>query len=350
METSNYTWIDAPVIDVIEYFAGTAGYFLNAAVVLGSLIAVLAILWNSIQLIFGTLEVQKFIIGIISKFAFFILILNLYPVMTAGLRHFAIGLGTEASGKPVTKLTAELTAFLKQMEEIVEQEDAELNAELAAAIAAQSRIREEGTTWKDWGSSIGFALLGIYRPLDYDITQADARVTQAQKLIEERLKHPSDNMKTVMAIKTVLKPVDETGEPMEGNLGSAYRLDLSLKTKDSQDTGYLSPNSLLRVALLSAQIMWEKEWSSVVTEWEENDDKGFFTSMTKSLSFSKFPVARLFDMVLVFCCQIAIVLTMIFSLVQYVMCILEFTITAAFAVVLIPCLLFDGLKDIARSS
>ena len=65
------------------------------------------------------------------------------------------------------------------------------------------------------------------------------------------------------------------------------------------DTAYLSPNTMLRIAILTAQIMWEKEWTSVDEEWQANDEEGFFAGMTKAKGVASFPLRRIWDMLLV---------------------------------------------------
>ena len=339
------SWIDVPVADIITYFADTFYYFMSAAVQIGTIIGIFGICWCSVKLAFGTMEIQKAIIGTFSKFIFFLVIINLYPVICNSVRNVAVEMGMNASSKPRTVIVTEFKRFLEQLEAVVGQENDELAAELSAAIVAKQTLVDSQSNMSELQQRYrGYSVA----PSSANFEDAQSRINKAQAAIDMRQENPSGNMKTVQAIKSVLKPLDAEGNLTDASNAKYYVLDLTLKDKDGNDTGYLSPNAMLRIALLSAQIMWEKEWASVVEVWEENDQKGFFSKMTKSLSFAKFPVARLFDITLVFICEIAIVLAMIFSLLQYVACIVEFTIVISVGVICIPCILMDELKDIAN--
>lgn len=156
----------------------------------------------------------------------------------------------------------------------------------------------------------------------------------------------------------MLAPVDKDGNEVEDlSLADRYILkNIYLNAEiDGVNVGsaYLSPNAMLRIALLSAQIMWEKEWTSVDEEWQANyeanqEDRNFITrSMAKTKGVLDFPVWRIWDMLLTFVSMLAIVLAMVFSCIQYVACIVEFTIVVSVGSVCLPFILMEEFKDVA---
>ena len=303
------------------------------------------------------MEIRKFLIGIITKFVFFVLIINIYPTVSSVLLNFSLGLGMGTASKTLVKLTSEVTAYMAKLEQIAAKDEEEAQkeaADLDAALVSVTALEKQQEEELD-GHGILNSLSRV--KTNIDLSDAQAKADRAQKIVDARLKNPSRAQKTIAAIRSVLRPLDANGKETSVNLANSYRWDLRLKDKSGSDTNFLSPNALLRISLLGAQIMWENEWSSVNAEWagidepdetEDSTETVYTTKSTKKLSMFKFPVHRLFDMALCFICCIAIILATVFSLLQYVMAILEWTIVVSFAVVLLPCILFDGLKDIAN--
>ena len=185
------------------------------------------------------------------------------------------------------------------------------------------------------------------------VKQEVDRITEAR-----RNQHDSSQRRTLDAIRTVLAPVDKDGNEVEDlSLADKYILkNIYLNAEiDGVNVGsaYLSPNAMLRIALLAAQIMWEKEWTSVEDEWQANyvanqEDRNLLTrSLTKTKGILDFPVRRIWDMFLTFISMLAIVLAMIFSCIQYVACIVEFTIVVSVGSVCLPFILMEEFKDVA---
>lgn len=333
-------WINEPVLDAIEYFTNTFVRFMKIGTKMASIIFLLSIIWFGIQMIFATMESRKMITSIITKFVLFLFLFNSFYPISMAMRKFAtsvgmgVGVGTEA-------ITQELVSFMKKLETIVASENADLDEQLNNALRTKAELKkkldEEDLGW--WKKT----------SLEADIIKENMDIIWVEQLIEEREKNPTGNAKTLAAIKSVLTPIGNSGEPIEGaSLANNYALSIGLQDSAGKETGFLSPSAILRISILTGQIMWEKEWESVVETWDEKDKKGFFTGTTKALAPSKFPFSRIFDMILTFICMIMLVAATVFALVQYVMCILEYTIITSLSMLFIPCLLFDGLKDMAQ--
>ena len=125
----------------------------------------------------------------------------------------------------------------------------------------------------------------------------------------------------------------------------AYTLDLQMRDAEGEKTDYLSPNAMLRLSIFAGDIMWQKFWEEdTLANWKESAEED---KLIKTPSFMSFPFAKIFDLILCFFARIVIVCITIFENIQYVMCLIEFTICISFGIILVPCLLFDGLKDMA---
>lgn len=339
-------WIDLPVMQVIDYFANTGVYFISIARTIGTILGLIAIIWTCLKIAFGFMETQKGVIGMIAKMLFFIFIINAYPMLCSRLKSFSSGMGTAASGATVELVIGRLQEFLTKMDQIVKEQDEAIAGEVLAELSEDRKAIAAADIWNQGTPS-------TYQPerlLDDRVFEEEVyRVTEAR-----RNQHDSSQKRTLEAIRSVLAPVDKDGNEVEDlSLADRYVLkNIYLNAEiDGVNVGsaYLSPNAMLRIALLTAQIMWEKEWTSVEAEWQENfEDNNEITKWaSKTKGLMDFPVRRIWDMFLTFISMLAIVLAMIFSCIQYVACIVEFTIVVSVGSVCLPFILVEEFKDVA---
>lgn len=339
-------WIDLPVMQVIDYFANTGVYFISIARTIGTILGLIAIIWTCLKIAFGFMETQRGVIGMIAKMLFFIFIINAYPMLCSRLKSFSSGMGTAASGATVELVIGRLQEFLTKMDQIVKEQDEAIAGEVLAELSEDRKAIAAADIWNQGTPS-------TYQPerlLDDRVFEEEVnRVTEAR-----RNQHDSSQKRTLEAIRSVLAPVDKDGNEVEDlSLADRYVLkNIYLNAEiDGVNVGsaYLSPNAMLRIALLTAQIMWEKEWTSVEAEWQENfeDNNGITKWATKTKGLMDFPVRRIWDMFLTFISMLAIVLAMIFSCIQYVACIVEFTIVVSVGSVCLPFILMEEFKDVA---
>lgn len=343
-------WIDLPVMQVIDYFAQTGGYFISIASTIGTILCLLSIIWTCIKMAFGFMEAQKGVIGMFAKILFFIFILNAYPMLCNRLKNFSSNIGTQASGKTVATVIESLQKFLVTMDRVVKEQDEAIAGEVLAELSEDRKSIAAADVWNQGSPS-------TYQPErlldDQAFDEEVNRVTEAR-----RAQHDSMQKRTLDAIRSVLAPVDKEGNEVEDlSLADRYILkNIYLNAEIdgvNVSTAYLSPNAMLRIAILTAQIMWEKEWTSVEEEWQDNfeannEQRNFVTkSLAKTKGLLDFPVRRIWDMFLTFISMLAVVLAMIFSLIQYVACIVEFTIVISVGSVCLPFILMDEFKDVA---
>lgn len=342
----DYNWINEPFIDALDYFSNTFYYFAKTAREIGTIVFLFGFVWNCILLIFSTLTPRKLVVGTITKFVLFLLILYFYFPASIGLRKFVTTLGSNV-GLSGEVIKTELFNFMTTLEKIVESEKDELSLELETALSYKNSLRDpESRIPAEVRSAVKMA-----RGYDTELlawNAANERVQQAQQLIEERQKHPGKNERTIASIREVLKPIDsETGEPMDGNYAKNYALSIDLYNSEGKETGFLSPSAILRISVLCAQIIWEKEWT-FIQEGVEKNKKENKNILTKNISFMNFEIHWLFEMLLAFLCMILLIAATVFALIQYVMCILEYTIVTSVGVILIPLILSDQTKDFAN--
>jgi|GEM_PF-1046353 len=331
------TWIDSPVMEAISYFSNTIWYFLTVARILGIIIGILGIVWCCIQVIFGTMEIQKALIGTISKWVLFIFIINVYPAACKHLLKFATSLGQDASGNTMNTISTQLGNYLNNLTEVVDSNIDSMNKLINASDSDASfsdYVRENYMT-----SSSSYLIEGTSQyENEFSSMKRKAKQDMKQKLQKYLEGHPDHTQRTVAALKTILV------KDSNGN----FKLDLSMKNSDGKDTGYLSPAAMMRLAVLTSSFMWERQFVGTdaavgtdgKTTYKAKDSGGF--------GFELFSVKKIFQILLCLICMLCIIVSMTFTLCQYVSAIVEWAVISSFAVVLVPCMLWDGLKDMAN--
>jgi len=349
-----YDSIDVPVLQVLDYFSGNLVYFLNSTVKLATIMAGIGVLWECIQVAFGALEIRKMIVGFLTKWVVFILILNVYSGATTRFREFCIEAGRGASGKALTELTNDLKDYMIRLKKIIETDERDMEKKVRQLTELTNQKSELLKNWNQYDENelteAGFSLFNTQKELDK---------LKAEK--ESKEQNPFGMVKTLKAIENVLVAVKGDDNVV---MTDRYALDLALYNKDKKDTGLISPAAMMRLSLLAAKIMWEREWyggwetdengnsvstgGGITQEWEANDKAGFFSRMTEGLDITKFPVKRLGDLVFLFVAVLFMAMGCAVSLIQYVTCIVEYTIMVPVAAILLPFMFFDGLKDMTH--
>lgn len=353
MSSASFSWIDVPVRDVIQYFMGTMGYFTSVAVQLARIMALLGIVWSCIQCAFQTKDVRRMAVDIITKYAFFLLIMSIYPAATAGLKSFALELGRRGSGLSVQTLTRELENYLNQLEKVAENTgNTEADAErLQDAINVQMQLIDNiDNEMRGMSQLERNAYTAIFGNRLQDASAEKERLERRKKSIES-----SGVNKKINAIKSVL--VTDSGV----NRTKSYRIDLDMKSPvNGESLGYLSPDALARISLLAGEIMYENEWAFDVVASARKDNVADMTEDeldeyriavmdgSKRLPLLKFPVRAFIRLIFVGLCVVALLLTTAGCLLQYVMAIIEYFISTSFCITLVPLMLFEGMSDMSR--
>ncbi len=329
-------WINAPFFEALTYFTNTMGFFLHKALRFGQVMALIGIIWNSIQLMFGVLDPHKFLIGQIMKFTMFFLILEIYPAVCIFVQSTAQDWGKSASGTANTTIVEQLEIFKNDIEKTVIAEYEDIKDELYWAredarltdLAIKSEFDEENISIFDKIP---------YKQAQTEQEKAHERLETAQARKDNLKDNPTKNMKIFASINEILKPAKDD----EGNLTDRYFIDLHIP-----NTQYLSPSSIFKLSILCGQIMWEKEWASIDAEQAENKENGSWTQ--KYIPAADFPLYRVGDLILCFICQICIIVCAIGAILQYCMAMIEFTVIIAVSILFIPAMFLDATKDFAQ--
>lgn len=312
-------------------------YVIKIALDLGRLLAFVGFLWTCLQVVMGQKKMADMLVGTAMKWMMFFLVFSMYPGFCAGLRKLSTSIGNQASGTSVSFINREITDFFTTIEQIIAAND--VNDAMAKA---QMDVEEE---FRKRRAEVDYVYdnqeTGV-RVKDDELmalTQAESKsITNAQKKAKKKAgkaleKAQNEFKKKIAAFKDVLV-IDET------NQLEKYKMDLSLKTASGKDTGFISPTSVFKITVFLCEIMFE----NIQIEYSEDG-----TIQKKSgLGLLKLTMKDIQSYILCGLTALGMILTSIFVLIQYVMAIIEYAVISSFAVLLVPCMLFDGLKDLSN--
>ena len=336
-------WLDGPVKNIIDYFNGMTANFLNVALQLAVITFLLGIIWSCIQVAFGTMEVRKMWVGTITKFFGFILVMALFPSFSRGLETFAFQASTSASGNAVATITTSLANFMGDLEKLSKNEtddyDKLIEDQKALITTNQAALNSAKNSYRG-----GYNYNGV---INKNIANAQEEIA-ALDAKKEKLKNSSFLAKQIKAIQSVLVMDDGT------NIAPKYALNLTM-----DGTNYLSPSAIARITLLAGDIMWNNEWiydvvaNSTGKDEDVSDEtareafKDAYLNGKKKIKFLDFSVFAFFRAMLVAISVVFMLCCTVACLIQYVMAIIEFAVSSSFCIILVPCMLFDMLKDTA---
>ena len=342
-------WIDLPIISAIEYFQGILGYFLNFAQKYGSFFGLIGLVWTGIRLVNSRIDLRSAWWDSLSKWFIFILLINFYAAGTSLISSISNEIGLNAgSGKSTiiknfTSLKTRIEAEIKVYEKWVNGLTDLLNTELGIELDYMDSNDEEEY------------LLGLMQNeqiKNYKFSSKQQKKDFQQKLDAYFESMPdTDNSiwgsQTLEALNAVLIMESADGNS-KTDLTGAYvtdkpELNIWLKDSEGKATNYLSSSAIFRIGILTSQIIWEKSFMDVT---EEVDSDGEIEYKVKKNN--KFSVKKIGTYIMAGICCICIILSVAFALIQYVMCIIEFTIVQGIGAAFIPFYLFDGTKDLPK--
>ena len=362
--------IDSTLSYIIDYFSGVLVNLIGVAMDIGKIMALVGIIWTGFQMAAGTIDTQKFLVGTITRFAIFFLIMEIYTPGVNGLLKFATSVAERGSPKSIDGMTNKFVSAMQQeidalesmMQTNVDQRIKELREEKKAdllRIAMAGGADDEQNTYENYGRG---------HEIDQEIASLRRLPTSSGKKIEAKLE------KKVNALNNILE------KQGAGSFGeSRYALKLDFKDKDGKSTGFLSPDALLNLAILAGDVMIENELAFDVYRdanekmyeivdsdekaKEQNKKRSILRRDPKSVTTDEYlklyyngdlgiplnnvPFAAFVRYLICWVCVIGLICTTIAGIIQYLMGIAEFFITTSVSVILVPMVLFDGLKDYA---
>lgn len=341
-----------------------------AGLKLALILSVCGIVWSAIQVAFGTMEQRKFLVGIITKWFMFLVCMSLFPTFQQGLKKLSQQLATSVSGNSVSIVEKALTDMYKDISKAVsversevEEYQQELKKLLKNVSADRDSLREliSQKAQEDYRGLVPMTGV-IWEEQSYNkqIELLEKSIEEEQQKLED-WDNSNSYARTYNALKEVLIIDDK-------NVTDRYSMNLTLATKDQATNGILSPAAIFKVTVLCAEIMWEREWvDDFLYTWNMNkykdEDKAYSatygTAYTdkngntkESLAMAKspktLPYRKIFNLVLALLSAICLILTSAACLIQYIMAIVEYSIISGISLFVIPCMLFDGTKDMAN--
>ncbi|UTC49853.1 type IV secretion system protein [Treponema sp. OMZ 855] len=334
----NYNWIDVPFLDAMEYFSSIFYYFLIIAKRLGYILAIVGIGWTALQLMFASVSTEKALKGLFFKFALFFFALNVYHPAVTLLAKTVTKWGVRA-GDGDNVIQENLTVLLKKAEhdlQIAESLEAGgKNAEVLT-VTAIPQMKSLKNTHINGSPLVGSDIIDSQGREQYVNAVNKYRTTEENREWAE---------KTIKAVSAVLKPTYYKDK--NGNLIKGYYLDVMMKGKGSVASSFVSPNAILRIALLTANILNSRQMDYLTVKMEEGKKDAGWLSMN-NIGIVHLTMADIGNTLLTWLCCLCLIVGSIFAIIQYVMCILEYSIIASIGIVYVPFILFDGTKSFAQ--
>lgn len=97
----------------------------------------------------------------------------------------------------------------------------------------------------------------------------------------------------------------------------------------------VSPGAMIKTSVLMANILFERA--------SNQTNNG----VTSKKMFSKVGWHEIFNYIILIIMVICLIFSSIFCVIQYVMCVFEYSITTSIGILFVPCILFDGTKSFA---
>lgn len=345
------SWIDLPVIEAMEYFGGMIVQALKWASRYGLLFGTIGIIWSAFKVMMSRMSVKDFWWDTLFKWVGFTLLMTLYPSITFSFSKIANDIGMRAGGGKqvildgMNILKQTITNDLAVQKQWAQGMVSDLESNFDNISLTTDFQNSE--SYEKYMDKISSEISGM--STEFLSKKDKKKALEIVNEYKERNKYKvMFSMSTLNALKSIC--IEENLDGSEGdNLTSTYvDLDIWLRDAKGKPSQYISPSALLKISLLSCQIMWEKEsvtFNKVSADIEADEDLGMvkkaFTQLRHSLS-------RIPQMLMCFFCCVVLIVATIFAEIQYVMTILEYTIIVGIGAIFIPLILFDGTKDIPK--
>lgn len=278
------------------------------------------------------MEVRKFAVGIITKWFFFVVCISMMPAFSKGLFTLASQVGDTASGTSRETVSQALSDYYNDLKRLVSKNAEDYEDAIKKLKDAKSKLAKSSRR---------------------------ARIHKQQEIDEKEkeFKEWKDKNRVWKVINSLEDVLIVDGE----NVTDSYKMDISLKTTNSSgdtvDLGIMSPAAYFKVAVLCCEIMWGHEWTdNVKRTWAENtgidtekaDWEERLDNKATLFKITDFPLSKIFEMIFCGIIELTLLVVSCVQLVQYLMCVIEYSITSTVCLVLVPCMLFDGTKDMAN--
>ncbi len=340
-------WLDIPVVEAMEYFGGVLATASKWASMYAGLFGLVGLIWSAFKVVNSRMTVKDLWWDSLFKWVGFLLLMSLYPAITAGFAKIANEVGMKA-GAGETAIVTSLTDLRDNL-----TDDLEVQKKWAQELEVELSSNFEKLDL----SGVSFANSNSYN--EY-MDKIEDRIkfssikdkNKANDLVKEYRKKSKSKLlfsgTTLNALESILIEKEIDGSEGENLTNSYTKLNIWLKDANGEDSYYLSPSAMMRISLLNSQVIWEKENTRFNTNKEAIDKDPDLNFFQKSLSKMALSFTRLWELVLCLICCLIIILSTIFCIIQYTMTIFEYTIVVGIGALFLPLMLFDGTKDIPK--
>lgn len=343
------TWIDLPVVEALEYFGGMFVQGLKWATRYGLLFGLVGILWSGFKVMMSRMSLKDLWWDTLFKWVGFTLLMALYPAMSVGFSAIGHEVGLKAGGGKQVIIDG-LTNLRSTIKHDIDTQQA-----LANGLEAELESRFENLTLNtDFQNSANYSIYldkvsDEIGAMNFSSKKDKQKAQEIVNEYKERSKYKvMFSAQTLAVLERVLIEKEMDGENGDNLTNTYVDLDINLRDAEGNPTPYISPSALLKLSLLSCQIMWEKEnvtFNKVSDEIAADDDLGMIKKATSQLGHQ---LSRIPNMFMCFWCCLVLILSTIFAEIQYIMTILEYTIIVGIGALFLPLILFDGTKDIPK--
>lgn len=343
------TWIDLPVVEAMEYFGGMIVQGLRWATKYAALFGLVGIIWSAFKVMFSRMSIKDLWWDTLFKWVGFTLLLTFYPSITVAFSKIANEIGMQAGGGKqviidgLTGLRSTIKSDLETQKAWAEGLETDLESKFDNLIITTDF--QNSASYADYLNKVSDEIGAMNFSSKKDKKAALEMVNDYKSKAKYRIMFGAQ---TLSALERVIIEKEMDGSEGDDLTNTYVDLDIWLRDANGQPTSYISPSALLKIALLSCQIIWEKEntiFNKVSDDIENDEDLGMvkkaFTQLGHSLS-------RIPNIFMCFWCCVVLILATIFAEIQYIMTILEYTIIVGIGAIFIPLILFDGTKDIPK--
>lgn len=323
--------LDQPLLTAITYFTYVMNYFMRIAATYGVAFGTIGLCWQAFKLINKRIQIRELWWDTLYKWIIYIFLCACWVPLTNGVSSLANTIGGTA-GRGAFSIETEMKKFRNEIYGLSEMETDEIGEKMKKlAEENQLSIAFGDLKVTDYGSAIIEA-----------IQEMDASNRKKEKLIK-KVKEEQAELTNLHSLKTL----EAINQLIGSKNDAASYVATSLKLKGDKH-GYLSAASIFRFALLICDIYWlqnEIEFKRTINDLEDNSQ---LNKMEKSLEKVKTSLTNIVEKLICLVMCFGILLSSIFTIIQYMMTCVEFTIIAAIGAFFIPFVLLDSTKEITK--
>lgn len=353
---TNYSWIDNPLLDGMDYFAGIFFYFHRVAGKLAYIVALIGIFITAIKLMFGATTVKKAAVNSFFGFMFFIAAMHLYNLAVGTIAKTATTWGMESGGgKRVVENN--LVSMMKQAEHDLKVANAVKDLSPAQAQAYIQKHRKFNVSQQGLGTGRGNTGKTKHgKKEESSFTQGLTDSSAPGEYMNEvnLYRSTEDNIKAaqsnIEALREVLAPAKIRDK--NGDLIDTYFLNIMISDRKGVASNFISPAAFLKVSILLGKMLWQRECNYMTVKMgkaeEENEKNGSWYSPNFLARWAAIDFTDIGHFLLLLIVIPSIVASAIFILMQYCMCIFEYAIVTSILIVFVPFVLCGETQGVAK--